>query len=263
MPKQRNSGSSLAGSRGNFPALFLALTAALALVIGCAKPTEENKPAPETPGKHVYKDLKAEVYALPEAVIKALPGLLNDKIYLYREIAPTLNLVAYTPEYSREAAVKMSAEAFLALAPVPEFRKGVEFWIIQIQPMPEAEAKAAAGQSQVVVWGVRPGEVDAYQSSGDLGAFLQNSEYLLVDDKIIAKGPDRGKEFPGLGLAPAPAPLPGATATPAPGPQPGTTAPAPAPAPAPQPSPGTTAPTPPATPPGPAPVPGATPRPQP
>ena len=70
--------------------------------------------------RHVYKDIQAEVYPLPEGVKQALPGLLNDNIYIYREIAPTLNLVAYLPGYNLQKAPTIAAQAFLALADEPE-----------------------------------------------------------------------------------------------------------------------------------------------
>ena len=77
----------------------IAAAVALVVVIGCASPAEKKAPPPDK-GKHVYKDLKADIYPIPAGVEKALPGLQNDNIYIYREIAPTLNLVVYTPDYS-------------------------------------------------------------------------------------------------------------------------------------------------------------------
>jgi hypothetical protein len=226
-----------------------AAVALLALLAACARP-EPKKPAENaSDSRHTYKDIKPEVVAIPDAVAKALPGLQNDNLYLYREIAPTLNLVAYVPDYSRVAAVKMMAEAFTALAndPNPKLRDGIEFWIIQIQPEAKTEPAPKPGEqkSQVVVWGVRPSEADAYKQSKDLANFLAASEYLLVDDEIIPAGNGRMKPFPELASQGArdegardvspdqpPPPSPGATVvppppppTPPPAPNPGGTPP--------------------------------------
>jgi hypothetical protein len=203
--------------------LLLAAALAILLAAACSRPAPKPAASAAT-GKHEYKELKAEEYPLPEGVKTALPGLQNDKVYLYREVAPTLNLVVYAPAYSRAAAIKEMAEAFVALADEPEFRRGIDFWIVQVQPQPVA-GEPKPSSSQVVVWGVRPQEVDAYRDSGDLAAFLKDSEYLLVDDRIIEKGEARLREVPDL--SPAPAPAPGGTAEPAPtAPQPGATVPA-------------------------------------
>lgn len=176
-----------------------ALAAAAAIAVACARPAEQNKPE-EKKGKHEYKDIKPETYPFPAGVKEALPGLLGDSIYVYREIAPTVNLVSYEQDYSREGAVNKMVRALLAMAAVPELRQGIEFWIIQVQPRPEKESEA--GPSQVVVWGVMPAEVDRYRDSGDLAGFIRNSEYLLVDDQIIPRGDDRLAQFPGLELKP-------------------------------------------------------------
>ena len=94
----------------NFIARISPLFIVLAVVIaGCAQPADEKQPAATEKPKHVYKELNPETHPVPAGVKEALPGLLNDNIYLYREIAPTLNLVAYVPEYSREGAIKMAA----------------------------------------------------------------------------------------------------------------------------------------------------------
>lgn len=179
---------------------------AIIIAMGCAQPAEVKKP--ETGPKHVYKELKPQIYPVPEGVKSALPGLLNDNIYVYREIARTINLVAYVPDYKRESAIKMAAQAFIALTLEPALREDIDFWIIQIQPRPEdvpATADKDQPASKVVVWGVRPEEADAHKSSKDLAAFLETSEYLLVDDKIIAKGKQRLDEVPGI-IPPAPEP---------------------------------------------------------
>ncbi len=205
----------------NIPGFVAALAAAV-IMAACAKPAENPKPEGEAGARHEYKDIKPEVYDIPPGVAAALPGLQNDKIYIYPEIAPTLNLVAYAPNYSLAEAPRMAAKAFQALAPVPDFRKGVDFWIIQIQPeagaqqVPEhpAEAAAAPQSSEVFVWGVKPAEVDEYLKSRDLLSFITDSEYLLVNDQIIPKGGDRAKLFPGLAAPPPPAPAPGNTAAP-------------------------------------------------
>ncbi len=183
------------------------VTVLLLLASSCTRPAEEQEQRKEEK-KHVYKDLKPEVYPVPGKIKDALPGLLNDNIYVYREIAKTVNLVAYVPDYSREAAIKMMSEAFLALSGKDELRKDIDFWIIQIQPQPPGEeAQQSPGnegeESQVVVWGVRPAEVDQYKQSGDLAEFLKTSEYLLVDDEIIAKGEERMESVPGIKGKPA------------------------------------------------------------
>ncbi|HUT55167.1 MAG TPA: hypothetical protein VM658_17390 [bacterium] len=218
-------------------AMFAAALAAAIIMAGCAKPVQEKKPETDAGPKHEYKDIKPAVYDVPPGVAAALPGLLNDKVYVYREIAPTLNLVAYAPNYSLPKAPLMAAQAFEALAAVPEFRRGIEFWIIQIQPpagaeqVPQKPGEAAAPQnSEVFVWGVKPSEVDEYLKSKDLLSFISNSEYLLVNDENIPKGEARAKLFPGL-APPPPQPAPGDTAgqglapaPPAPAPQEGDTA---------------------------------------
>jgi hypothetical protein len=174
------------------------------LVVGCARPSEDKKPEAAPDSRHVYKELKAETYPVPEGVKKALPGLLNDNIYLYREIAPTLNLVSYEKDYSLAGAAKMAADAFMALSVDPEFRKQIEFWIIQVQPEPAGdevsagvdEAKASETKARVFVWGVRPEEVDEYKKSKDMREFIRNSEYMLIDDVIVQKGESRLEHFP-------------------------------------------------------------------
>lgn len=204
---------------------FVAALAVVIILAGCAKPVEEKKPPTETGPKHEYKDIKPAVYEIPEGVKTALPGLQNDKIYIYREIAPTLNLVAYVPNYSLAEAPVMAAKAFESLAAVPEFRQGVDFWIIQLQPeaseKPVAPKPEEAGQAkpnaEVFVWGVKPSEVDDYIKSHDLMYFLVNSEYLLINDEIIPKGEARGELFPSLRPTPEPMPEQGSTAGARPG----------------------------------------------
>jgi hypothetical protein len=181
------------------------------LVLGCVRPSEDKKPEAAPDSRHVYKELKAESYPVPEDVKKALPGLLNDNIYLYREIAPTLNLVSYEKDYSLAGAAKMAAEAFMALSGNPEFRKEIEFWIIQVQPEPAGdevpagvdEAKASETKAEVFVWGVRPEEVDEFKKTEDMRELIRNSEYMLIDDEIIQKGESRLEHFPLL-ARPAP-----------------------------------------------------------
>jgi len=153
------------------------------LTSACARP-----PAPEAEKKSgpkmEYKDLKPEIYPVPEEVKQALPGLQNDNIYVYREVSPTLNLVAYLPQYSLPEAIQRTARAFVALAKDPRFQAGLEFWIIQTQPRQGPE---------LLVWGARPAEVLAYVRHHDLARFFTESEYVLVNDKIIPAGPDRAQ----------------------------------------------------------------------
>jgi len=189
-------------SYGNFArGLFITAVGAIllcALGLGCAKKAEEKKPEEQSPAKHEYKEMKPEVYAIPEGVKKALPGLENDNIYIYREAAKTINLVAYVPDYSNAASAEMCAEAFSALAREPELKKDIDFWIIQVQPEPAAsevpmkpQAAEKPKTDYVFVWGVKPAEVDAYLKSKDILEFLRTSEYLLIDDEIIPKGESR------------------------------------------------------------------------
>jgi len=194
------------------------------LAAGCASPPQQQ-PAEAAGPRHQYKEIKPEEYPVPEAVAKALPGLLDDKVRIYREISPIISLVVYTPDYSRAKAVDMCARAFVALAEKPEFRKGIDFWIVQVQPEPETNDPA------LVVWGVKPSEVDRYIKTKDLAAFLEKSEYLLVDDEIIPAGEKRLEAAPEV-KPPAPAPEPEPAPEPAPEPEeprhipvPGSTAP--------------------------------------
>jgi len=197
--------------------MALALAAAF-LIMGCTRPAQNKNPAPNTGPKHEYKEIKPEIHPIPEGVKSALPGLLNDNIYIYREIAPTLNLVAYVPEYSLAGAAKMAAQAFVALSEQPEFREGIEFWIIQIQPetgknevpVKPVDGSSAESNALVFTWGVKPSEVDEYKKSENLINFLSNSEYLLVNDKIIPKGEERTTMFADL----LPKPQSGTTAEP-------------------------------------------------
>ncbi len=181
-------------------ALTLSLIASLA--IACATPAEKPGKEEKNGPRHVYKDIKPEVYDMPAAVREALPGLLEqNKIFVYREISPTVNLVAYAPEYSKESAAKMIANAFLALREVPDLREDIDFWIVQVQPEPKKAAphpEEIGQKADVIVWGVKPSEVDRFAESGDLKLFLETSEYLLVDDVIIQKGPQRLAQFPDL-----------------------------------------------------------------
>ena len=158
------------------------------LAIGCARPVE--KPSPKKQEEKVQiKQLKPEEYPVPEKLKEVLPGLLNDKIRIWREISPTINLVAYIENYSLEKAIKLCAHAFMVLLEKPEFKKDIQFWIIQIQPR-ERE------NPEILVWGVRPSEAEEYKQTGDLEKFFVNSEYVLINDMIIEKGNERLKHFP-------------------------------------------------------------------
>src|SRR4030042_6549958 len=82
----------------------------LLLVTACPRPEppeSEKKPGP----KVEYKEMKPEVYPVPEEVKQALPGLQNDNIYIYRDVSPTINLVADLPQYSLPDAIKRTASA--------------------------------------------------------------------------------------------------------------------------------------------------------
>ena len=155
----------------------------LLLASACSRPPQPESEAKAGP-KVETKDLKPEVWPVPDEVKQALPGLQNDNLYLYREVSPTLNLVAYFPQYSLAEAIRGVARAFVALTRDPKFKAGIEFWIIQVQPR---EGK------EVLVWGVRPAEAEAYARTQDLARFFTESEYVLVNDKIIPAGPDRAK----------------------------------------------------------------------
>ncbi|MFO8057395.1 MAG: hypothetical protein R6V10_08880 [bacterium] len=204
--------------------LLIAFWLVAALAISCAQPADrdkdKDKKKAEDEQRHVYKDLEPDVHPVPEGVAGSLPGLLNDNIYIYREVAPLLTLVSYEEDYSRVSAVRKAADAFLALLSEPAFQEDIEFWIIQVQPKEETKEEKQEGKARVVVWGVRPEEVKQYQESGDLGRFLRTSEYLLVDDEIIEKGDERLSKFPGLKEE---APSPGAPEE-EPGPKEGDTA---------------------------------------
>ena len=164
---------------------IFALLVFLLGIFSCARPKPEEKT--EKKPKAEYKEIKAEEYPVPEQLKELLPGLLNDKIRIWREIAKTINLVAYMKDYSLEKAIEKSAQVFLLLRQYPEFKKDIEFWIIQLQP---------EKGSEVLVWGVRPSEVEEYQASGDLRKFFAQSEYVLINDQIIEKGEERLKYFP-------------------------------------------------------------------
>ena len=161
--------------------LWFSLLVMILAAFACSRP-----PAPQAaakPGPRIeQKELKPEIWPVPEAVKQALPGLQNDNLYVYREISPTVNLVAYFPEYSLPDAIRRMAQAFVAMTQDPKFSVGIDFWIIQVQP---------AQGPEVVVWGVRPSEAVAYAQNHDLTRFLSESEYLLVNDKIIPAGPER------------------------------------------------------------------------
>lgn len=159
---------------------------------GCASPAPEPGPE-EKQGKHDYKDLSAETVEFPAGLKEALPGLQGDRIYMYKEVAPTANLLSYEKDYEREKALTMMAKAFTTLTDTPELRENIEFWIIQVQPPADS-----GEESRLVVWGARPGEADAYKKDEDLKKFVRTSEYLMVDDRIIPKGDARLAEFPGL-----------------------------------------------------------------
>jgi len=167
----------------NIAKVWLSGVMLLLLVTACARPQppeSEKKPGP----KIEYKDMKPEVYPVPEEVKQALPGLQNDNLYIYRDVSATINLVAYLPQYSLSDAIRRTALAFVALTRDPRFGAGIEFWIIQTQP---------EKGSEVLVWGVRPAEARAYAQQGDLARFFTDSEYLLVNDKIIPAGPERAQ----------------------------------------------------------------------
>jgi len=151
----------------------------------CARPMQEE-PTEKTTPRAEYKKIKAEEYPVPDQLKEALPGLLNDKIRVWREISPTINLVVYSPNYSLDNAIKQAAQAFLILERNPEITKETDFWIIQIQPEKGPE---------VLVWGVRPSELELYKKTKDLKAFFENSEYVLINDQVIPKGAGRLEYF--------------------------------------------------------------------
>lgn len=162
---------------------LLALIFLCALATGCARPKPEEGEKKNAP-KAEYKELKADEYPIPEPLKAALPGLVNDKVRIWKEISPTVNLVAYFPGYTLELAVKQASEAFLVLLENPAFKDGIDFWIIQVQPEKGTE---------VLVWGVRPAEAEQYKNSKDLNAFFKDSEYVMVNDQVIEKGDSRLK----------------------------------------------------------------------
>lgn len=162
-------------------ALMILIAMGACLADSCARPMEEKQETTNTP-KAEYKKLKAEEYPVPDQLKEALPGLLNDKIRIWREISPTINLVVYSPNYSLDRAIKQAAQAFLILEQNSAITKGNDFWIIQIQPEKGPE---------VLVWGVRPSEVEQYKKTKDLKDFFANSEYALINDQMIAKGASR------------------------------------------------------------------------
>jgi hypothetical protein len=169
-------------------ALAMAVLALVSVVGGCARPKQEETEKKNQP-KAEYKNLKAEEYPIPDKLKETLPGLVNDKIRIWKDISPTVNLVAYFPEYSLEKAIKQASEAFLILQENPAFKHGIDFWIVQVQPEQGAE---------VLVWGVKPSEVEEFAASKDLKAFFANSEYVLINDQIIEKGDARLKYFGNL-----------------------------------------------------------------
>jgi len=164
----------------------IALILAAGLAGACARPNAE-KPESRNQPKAEYQELKAEEYAVPAKLAETLPGLKNDKLRIWKEISPTINLVAYFPDYTLKNALERSAAAFLILVENPAFKNGIDFWIIQTQPEKGAE---------VLVWGVKPSEAEQYQKSGDLKTFFRDSEYVLVNDQILPKGDDRLKYLP-------------------------------------------------------------------
>ena len=153
------------------------------IISACARPREEKEEKKGSP-KVDTREIKAVEYPVPENLSAALPGLLNDRIRIWKEISPTINLVAYFKDYSLKKAIESAASAFLILLEKPEFRDGIDFWIIQIQP---------EKGSEVLVWGVKPEEAEQYQKSKDLKSFFKDSEYVLVNDQIIPKGDERVK----------------------------------------------------------------------
>ena len=162
----------------------IALLVFYGMAAGCARPKQEEPEKKNAP-KAEYKNLKAEEYPIPEPVKAALPGLVNDKIRIWKELTPpTVNLVAYFPGYTLDKAVKQAGDAFLALLENPAFKNGVDFWIIQVQP---------ENGSEVLVWGVRPSEAEQFKNSKDINAFFKDSEYVMVNDQVIEKGDGRLK----------------------------------------------------------------------
>jgi len=164
---------------------IIALLGCLGLVFNCTRPKSEpdaNRISPQAQ----YKEIKPLEYDIPQELNSALPGLLNDKIRVWKEISPTINLVAEIKDYSLGKAINYSAEAFLVLLAHPEFQEGIEFWIIQVQPSKGGE---------VLVWGVKPEEVKKYKEDGQLKSFFSESEYVLINDQIIEKGEPRIKHF--------------------------------------------------------------------
>lgn len=163
---------------------FILLLIIVSISSYCARPKEEKneKKAPQMQ----TKPIKAEEYQIPEELAQALPGLVNDKIRIWREISPTINLVAYFEDYSLKKAIEQAARAFLVLLEKPEFKNQIDFWIIQIQPKEGPN---------VMVWGVKPEEVEQYKKTRDLKSFFRDSEYVLINDQIIEKGDERLKYF--------------------------------------------------------------------
>jgi len=164
---------------------LIILASAPALIFACARPREEKAEQKNAPQAE-YRQVKPVEFPIPEKLADALPGLLNDKIRIWKDISPSINLVVNSQDYNLKKAIEQAGQGFVALLDDPEFRNGVEFWIIQIQP---------AQGSEVLVWGVRPLEAEQFQKSKDLKGFFKDSEYVLINDQIIGKGDDRLKFF--------------------------------------------------------------------
>lgn len=212
----RRNGTLRERDAGTISAVLIVALLAAAFSVSCAQPAAEKKD--DKAPRHVYKDLQAEVMPVPEGVREALPGLQNDNIYVYREISPVITLISYEKDYGREEAMRMAARAFLALLGKKEHEEGIDFWIIQVQADPGGDKAAdGGGKARLVVWGVRPEEAKKYAAEKDLAAFIENSEYLLVDDVIIPAGPRRLEQFPKIAAA-------GKKSEEGPGPEPGDTA---------------------------------------
>jgi hypothetical protein len=165
---------------------FMMVVAMLGLGLSCARPKAEKPDEAKKP-KVESAPVKVDEYAVPAKLSEALPGLINDKIRIYKDISPTVNLVANLKDYKLQDATDRAAQAFLALDDQPEFKNGIDFWIIQVQP--------EAGKESLV-WGAKPAEVAQYKTDQDLKKFFANSEYVMVNDQILPKGEDRQKLIP-------------------------------------------------------------------
>jgi len=135
-------------------------------------------------GKREYGEIKPVILKLPEAVVKFLGGAdvfgrpLKEMPVYFR----SLTIVVYEDTFDVKDYIDRMAAAFAELAADPQFIKEADSWAIQMQ---------RRKSQNFVTLSCAPKEASDFGRSRDISRFLQNCDYLMINDTIISKPGDR------------------------------------------------------------------------